>query len=283
MRWFIVILALYASQVFAETSLWRVSDGANVLFLGGTIHVLSKDDYPLPAAFDKAYAQSGKLVFETDVGASQDPAFAQAMMQRMMFTDGNSLKTVLRADVYQQLQAFGAERGLPMQMLERMRPPLAVLTLTFMELQRMGMAGAGVDSYYFHKAQADKKSLGMLETTAEQLDFLVNMGRGRENDFVSYSLRDLRKLAQVMRDMKSAWRDGKPDALAALGMDTMRKDFPAIYQQLLVQRNRNWVPKIDAMLHDPGTELVLVGALHLVGEEGVLAALRAKGYRIQQW
>ncbi len=283
MRWVLLLLTLFASQSFADTSLWRISKGSHTLFIGGTVHVLSKSDYPLPAAFDVAYKKSSKLVFETDIAGSQDPAFAQAMMQRMMFPDGRSLKDDLRPDVYQQLEIFSTAHGMPLAMLEKMRPAMVVLTLTFMELQRLGMADTGVDSYYFQRATTDQKLLGQLETNEEQLDFIANMGKGRENDFVSYSLRDLQKIKSVMLDIKSAWRSGDTKAMAALSMASMRRDFPKIYQQLLVDRNQNWLPKIESMLQDPGEELILVGALHLVGEEGVLRLLQDKGYQIEQW
>jgi len=172
---------------------------------------------------------------------------------------------------------------MPLMLLENMQPAMVVLTLTFMELQRLGMADTGVDKYYYQRAVADKKILGQLESNAQQLEFIANFGKGRENDFVLYSLKDLREIETVMNGLKSAWRNGKPDEMAALSLASMRRDFPKIYQQLLVERNQNWLPKIEAMLNDPGTEMVLVGALHLVGEEGVLQSLREKGYHIEQW
>ena len=283
MRWCLLLITLYTTQGLAETSLWRVSNGTNALFIGGTVHVLSKTDYPLPAAFDAAYKESSKLVFETDIGASENPAFAQTMLQRMMFTDEKNLKGVLRSDVYAQLEKFGAARGVPMAMLEKMRPVMAIMTLTFMELQRLGMADTGVDSYFYQRAQTDKKMLGYLESNEQQLDFITNMGKGRENDFVLYSLKDLNNVEEIMQKLKAAWRSGDNDELAALSLASMRQDFPQIYQQLLVERNQNWLPLIESMLSDPGTEMILVGALHLVGKEGVLHALREKGYRIEQW
>jgi uncharacterized protein len=283
MRWCLILCVLYSTAGFAETSLWRISKGTNELFLGGTIHVLSKTDYPLPAAFDEAYKKSSKLVFETDIGASQNPANAQAMMQRMMFTGDQSLQTALRPDVYAQLERYSSSRGMPMMLLEKMRPAMVILTLTFMELQRMGMTDAGVDSHYYQRARVDNKVIGQLETYSEQLDFIASMGKGREDDFVLYSLKDLQNVESIMADLKSAWRSGNQQEMASLSLLSMRRDFPRIYQQLLVERNQNWLPKIEAMLNDSATELVLVGALHLVGEEGVLQFLRNKGYRIEQW
>ncbi len=283
MRWCLILMVLYAAPGFAETSLWRISKGANELFMGGTIHVLSKTDYPLPAAFDAAYKKSAKLVFETDIDASQAPTFAQAMLQRMMLPDDRTLKDTLRPDVYAQLEKFGTARGIPMMMLEKMRPAMAVITLTFMELQRLGMADEGVDNYYYQRAKTDKKTLGHLESNEQQLDFMTNMGKRRENDFVLYSLKDLQDIAYIMQSLKSAWRNGDSAEMEALSLVSMRQDFPQIYQQLLVERNQHWLPRIESMLNDPGTEMVLVGALHLVGEDGVLHALREKGYRIEQW
>ena len=101
MRWFLLVLILCASQSFAETFLWRISKDANALFIGGTIHVLRKSDYPLPAAFDDAFKKSTKVIFETNVAESEDPAFALQMMQRLMYAEGRNLKDDLSSDVYQ--------------------------------------------------------------------------------------------------------------------------------------------------------------------------------------
>ena len=282
MRWFLLLLVLFSSQSFSETSLWRVSKGAHSLFIGGTIHVLRKTDFPLPAAFDDAFDQSSKIVFETDVAATESPVFGQQMMERLMYSDGRTLADGLTPKTYQQLEKFCMERGVPILMFQQMRPPAAVLTLMMLELQRLGISNTGVDSHYFQRAQAEHKHIGELETAAEQLEFVANIGKGREDDFVRYSLKDMQELEMVMGELTSAWREGDQQKMAALSLDEMRKEFPGMYQQLLVDRNTNWLPRIESMLKDPGVELVLVGALHLVGEEGVLAMLRERGYRLEQ-
>lgn len=282
MRWFLALLILYSPHCFSETFLWRVSNGEHSLFIGGTVHVLRKTDFPLPAAFDDAFDQSTKLIFETDIAATEDPVFSQQMMQRLMYSDGRTLKDGLSSEVYQQLEKFCIERGVPIEMFQQMRPPVAVLSLMMLELQRLGIFNTGVDSHYFHRAQVEQKIIGELETAAEQLDFLANLGKGREDDFVRYSLKDMQQLETVMYDLTAAWREGDQQKMAALSLDEMRKEFPNMYQQLLVKRNKNWLPRIESMLNDSGVELVLVGALHLVGEDGVLAMLRERGYQLEQ-
>jgi len=283
MRWFLVLVVLYSSQSFSETSLWRVSKGTNQLFIGGTVHVLRQTDYPLPAAFDKAFNKSSKLIFETDIAATEDPAFGQQMMQRLMYSDGRQLKDGLSSEMYRELEKFCTERGVPIIMFQQMRPPAAVLTLMMLELQRLGISTAGVDSHFYQRAQAEHKAVGELETAAEQLEFLAKLGEGREDDFVRYSLKDMQKLESVMRELTQAWRKGDQAKMASLSLDEMRKEFPGIYQQLLVDRNKNWLPRLESMLKDPDTEMVLVGALHLVGDDGVLQMLRKRGYQIEQW
>lgn len=283
MRWLFLFVMLCSSSAYAETSLWRVSKGANSLFIGGTIHVLRETDYPLPAAFDKAFDAATTLIFETDVAATEDPAFAQQMMQHLMYQDGKSLQDGLSPAVYRQLEEFCAARGVPIIMFQQMRPPAAALSLMMLELQRLGISNAGVDSHYFRRAQAENKIIAELETPAEQLAFLAGLGEGREDDFVRYSLNDMQQLETVMRDLTAAWRTGDQAQMARLSLDEMRREFPLIYRQLLADRNKKWVPRIEAMLNNPATELVLVGALHLVGSDGVLALLRARGYTIEQW
>ena len=67
----------FSINVHAESPVWKVSHGDNHLYLGGTIHLLGKDDYPLPPAFEKAYQDSSKLVFEADIQKFQSPDQSQ--------------------------------------------------------------------------------------------------------------------------------------------------------------------------------------------------------------
>src|SRR3546814_18418771 len=68
-----------------------------------------------------------------------------------------------------------------------------------------------------------------------------------------------------------------------MGAD-MRDRYPKLYRHINVERNDAWVPKIEQMLAEPGTDdpLVVVGALHLLGDDGVVAQLREKGYAVER-
>ncbi len=276
------LFLVFTFSVQADSSVWEVKKGEHKLYIGGTIHVLSKSDYPLPAPFEKAYKQSVRLVLETDMQKIQSPAFQQAMLQAMMYTDGRDLKQVLSKETYQSLSDFSASRGIPLDRFTKFKPGMVTMVLTISELQRLGLAGTGVDEYFNKKAVKDGKPLGKLETAEAQLAFLSKMGEGQEDEMIAYSIRDINQLPDQMASMKDGWRRGDLALLERVALSPLKKDFPEVYESLLVTRNNAWMPQIEAMLNTQDVELILVGALHLVGEDGLLAQLEEKGYEIHK-
>ena len=279
---FLLCLLPLSSLALAETSLWRVSKGQQLMFIGGTVHVLSADDYPLPEAYDRAYAQADVLVFETDMQAINSAQFQQQMLQRLTYADGQTLKGALQDATYEALAAYGESRGLPMTLLDRFRPAMVSLVIVMTELQRLGIDGTGVDDHYYQRARRDGKPTRQLESAQAQLDYIAGMGRGQEDALILNSLRDAEHVSEMMREIKAAWRSGDQAQLARVGLEPMRADYPQLFQNLLVKRNNAWLSRLEQMLKAPDTKLVLVGALHLVGDEGVLAQLRERGYTITQ-
>ncbi len=279
---FILCLALLSGAALAETALWQVRDGNRVMYIGGTVHVLGADDYPLPTAFDRAYKKASVLVFETDMQAINSPAFQLQMMQRLTFSGGRTLKDELGSSAYDALKIYSQKHGLPMAMLNQFRPAMVSLVIVMTELQRLGIDGTGVDAYFYQRAQADGKPTRQLETAQAQLEYIAGMGQGQEDALILNSLRDAEHVADMMAEIKAAWRSGDRAQLIKVGLEPMRKDYPQLFQDLLVKRNNAWLVKLEQMLKNPDTELVLVGALHLVGKEGVLEQLRARGYAVTQ-
>jgi hypothetical protein len=60
------------------------------------------------------------------------------------------------------------------------------------------------------------------------------------------------------------------------------REMPALYEAMVVRRNRNWIPKIRALLAKPGTHFVVVGVAHLVGRDGILKMLAEKGVKVKR-
>lgn len=275
---FILLVSLTAN---ANSPVWKISKGDSHLFIGGTIHVLSQTDYPLPAQFEQAYRQAQSLVFEADMLEMQSPAAQQLLMSSTVYRDGTTLKDVLSAATYLDLAAYFTERRLPTQQFLTLKPGMMSVTLTMLELQILGIAGTGVDEFYTLKAIKDGKQRHQLESVEQQIRFIDVIGQGNPDRLISYTLRDIEQLRPMMSDMKNAWRSGDTDRMTTITVTPMAEEFPSLYQSLLVNRNRAWLPKIEALFANNEVELILVGSAHLVGSDSVLALLEARGYRVE--
>lgn len=277
----LVVGSLLSTTVLAQSSVWKISKDDQSLYLGGTCHLLRKADYPLPAEFDLAYKAADTLVFEIDPAAAADPNFAMQLLGAATYTDGRSLKSVLSDEAYTALAKQGTESNLPIQVLNNMKPGMAVMMITIQELAKHGISEEGVDMHFGKLAKKDKKAIESLETPEFQINLLVNMGEGYESELVLYSLKDLHKLEQFFGELLQAWRSGNVAQLETLFVDDM-KAYPQLYKDMLVNRNANWIPKIEAYLQTPETEFILVGVGHAAGDDGLLALLKEKGYLVEQ-
>jgi uncharacterized protein len=277
------VLILLASTVQADTSVWQLRQGSQTLYIAGTVHLLPPEQFPLPDAFSQAYLQADTLVLETDIRQLDTPGGMQLLMQHARYQDGRTLNRVLSAGTYQQLAEFAAAQGVNLQTLNSFKPDFVLLTLMQAALQKAGMAGEGVDLHFLQQAVSDAKPLLFLETIEQQLSLLLNASASNEEQFVKQNLQQLSGMEAQLTQIISAWRRGDTKALATLAMAfTDTKEGKQFYDVLLVQRNKNWLPQIVQMLNTPEVELVLVGALHLAGDNNVLQLLREQGYQLTQ-
>ncbi|MCW8928701.1 MAG: TraB/GumN family protein [Gammaproteobacteria bacterium] len=278
-----VVILIISLPVFAQTSLWQISKGDKILYLGGTIHILGEEDYPLPEEFQYAFQKSKKIVFETDIAKAKEPEFSQKMMQQMIYPAGETLKDSLSESTYQRLEKYFSDKMVPMEKIDIMKPGMVSIMLSVMEFQRMGMVSVGVDEHFWQLAKQDGKTIGFLESLDEQLSFLVNMGIGNENELILNTLNDLKDVTSMINSLRAAWRSGNELEMKKIVLQSMIDDYPKLYQNMLVVRNNNWLPHIEEMIEDEAETLVLVGALHLVGDDGLLQLLRNKGYEVEHY
>ena len=276
------IISTFSVSAHASSPVWKVSKGNHHLYLGGTIHLLGKADYPLPMAFDKAYQDSSRLVFEADLHKLQSPEYQKIFMEKLMYSGNESIKDVLNDKTFTALEKHFSERGLPLEQILKFKPGMLVMMLTVFELQRLNIAGMGVDDFYIQKGLTEGKQFAYLEEVEEQLSFIEKMGQGNANEMITYTLRDIGQLAEQMAAMKTAWREGDNVKFKDVALTPWKQDFPELYHTLLVKRNNKWILKIESMLKTKEVEFILFGALHLVGDDGVLAQLKARGYTIQK-
>jgi len=285
MKRVIVSIALVLSAcswAAAESSVWKAQKDNSVIYLGGTCHLLRETDFPLPQEFFQAYKASAIVVFETDIGKLQDPATRQKYLAKGSYADGSTVDKHLSAKVYGELSAYCEKSGIPLESFSHLKSSMLMATLTFMELRKLGVSQQGVDQFFYELAHKDKKVAQGLETVDEQIDYLLSMADGNEDELVTYSLKDLKNVKQQYETFVKAWRKGDAGKLDELMVAEIKMRQPELYKKLIIDRNRNWLPLIEAYQKTPQTEFILVGVGHLVGQDGLIEALKKKGYKVDK-
>lgn len=266
----------------AETSVWKAQKGKSVIYLGGTCHILRDSDYPLPPEFERAYKNSQVVVFETDIAAFNDPSTQRKLLAKAVYSDGSTIQQHLSPQTYQELNDYFEENGIPLEAFSRFKPSMLMVTLTLMEFMKQGVTQKGVDVFFHDMAKKDGKKIEGLETVDEQLHYVITMADGNEDEFVSYSLKDMRQIEEKFDTLAEAWRKGDEKTLYQLMAGELKPRMPKLYGTLFTERNRNWLPAIDAYAGTTRTEFILVGVGHLVGPDGIIETLKNKGYRVDK-
>ena len=269
-------LGSYAASVF------KVTNGENVTYIGGTLHILSEDDYPLPPEYSQAFEQSDTLVFETDLEELESPEFSKAMMASLTYNNGRTLADDLSPETFEKLSTHLQSRGLSISRFISFKPSLMSITLSMIELQMMGLTEEGVDKYLFNQAQAANKPIKWLETPQQQLSFIAHMGNGNEDEFIQYTLDDIKTLHDALPALKESWKTGDLAGLYNESLSDFAVQYPDVFDALLTTRNQNWMDFLINSLSTSETEFILVGALHLPGDTGILHLLEQQGYSVKK-
>lgn len=273
---------LFISCLVHSASVWQVSKDGNSVFIGGTLHILSPEDFPLPAAYGTAYNKADTLVFETDIAGLNSPGFQQDSLALLTYHDGTQLKDVLSANTYNTLKQHLQARQIDIAGLANYTPALVSITLSVTELRLMGLTSQGVDEFYYFKAMTDGKVLDWFESPQQQLEFIAALGGEDEDEMIRYALDDVKLLPVALTELKKYWLSGDMEGLYQSQGKSFHDDFPDIYQQLLIQRNQTWLPVIEAMFTTEQTEFILVGTMHLSGPQSVLDMLSKNGFEVNQ-
>jgi uncharacterized protein YbaP (TraB family) len=279
----IIFSLIFSLTSSAETSIWQVSNGKNTVYLGGTFHMLKPSDYPLPKEFLEIYEKVEWLVFETDISQLETDKFQQKFIKAMTLPNGQILADQLSPKAYAGLIRYAAKNDIDTGPLQHFRPQMIALIISLKELKKFGLTAEGVDNFIGNKALADKKTITELESTDEQINYIATMGVGNESALILQTLDDINHFSNDLTIMKDAWRSGNNKALFETGIKPMMESYPTVYQSLLVDRNTNWLPKIERLIEQPKEKFILVGALHLIGEDGLLQQLKNRGYQVQRY
>lgn len=265
-----------------KSLLWKISKAENSIFLLGSIHYLRQDNYPLNQVILDAFAASKKLVLEIDLNNSAGAAVQKVALDKALYRDGTNLPQNVSEETYRLATQRATELGLDMRILNPMKPWFVSITMLAINLQRLGFDPKfGVDRYLAARAKETGKPTSGLETLEFQLGLFDQLSKEQQESMLRETVGELGRLGQNIDDIVQAWVQGDGDRLAELLLTGMQ-EYPDLQQKIIVERNRRWLTEIEGLIQQGSGAMVVVGAAHLVGKEGVVAMLQASGYTVEQ-
>jgi uncharacterized protein YbaP (TraB family) len=262
-------------------ALWQLEGQRNRVYLFGSIHLLRPGEFRIEGELALAYGDAEAVYLEVDLAALSPSMMAAAVAELAIDPQGRTLDELMGEDAHEAyVLARGA--GIELATLGHVEPWFAALTVMSLALAREGLSGEdGVEQQVIARAAADGKEIHGLETLEEQLGVLDAMGSRQQREFLLKSLEDARQVPAAVQTLLAAWRTGD-EATLTRELATEFTDEPDLYRSLIVERNRRWAEQIVALLDHEEDYLVIVGALHLVGEDGLPAVLERRGFEVSR-
>jgi uncharacterized protein YbaP (TraB family) len=276
----VLFILFTTSGVWAESSVWVVRFSNATVYLAGSFHMLRASDYPLPAEFFRAYNDSRKIIFEVPPGETESPEYMERFLSLAIYNDGTTLKEHITTAAYAKAESFCKERNYPLEQYQFFKPTFLVMTLTVSEMNKIGAdPQKGIDNFFKDKVVQDGKATGSLETVDQQISLLTSMDAGLGSDQILESIEELKQIEVMLGELLAVWRKGDEAKMEELYIKDL-KLYPKLYQTLIVDRNNKWVRNIEVYLNGSGNTMVVVGAAHLVGADGLVNLLRKRGYKV---
>jgi uncharacterized protein len=270
--------ALGACAAQAQSPVWAIHGTHNTVYLAESVHLLKASDARLPAAFDTAYKAARTIVMEIDLSSLDAEHMQGYMLEHAAFKDGTTLRQTIGEQRFAKLGTEAARLGLPLESLEPLEPWAVALALTDLQYLKLGYdPEQGVERQIERRARADQKPMLGLETLEQQLGQLERLSPEQQARFLELTMEEMHDAERETGELLAAWRAGDTRKMAEL-LAGEYDSFPELFRELVTERNRRWLPQIERFLKDEHDYLVVVGALHLVGEQGLLEMVRHDGY-----
>jgi uncharacterized protein YbaP (TraB family) len=263
-----------------KQAIWKIQDADTTVYFFGTVHMLPPGATWRTPAFDQALADAKAVYLEADIDLPE--AEMIAMVDRLARLDpSRKLSDFLTSEQAAAVTKAATAAGVPMPVLEMYKPWFAAMTLSNFVIEKTGFKSElGVEILLRPEAEKAGKEVRFLETAEEQLGKLAGLSDEVQVKFLVAGLEELDKAGEMLTEMVHAWRAGDDAALNRLLNEEDEADaIPEVHKAMMVDRNANWAPQIDALMDtEAGTFLVAVGAAHLVGPDSVLEMLKPLGH-----
>jgi uncharacterized protein len=286
----LLVVPARGAQPRPKSCVWRVTNAKAPCFLVGSIHVLSKNDYPLPAPYEIALRNSKRILFEFD--PKRHAEFERKFEAAAKYPPGEDIRskihpellTWLRQNVWTVKPDQRRGRGERVGSFDselKYKPWWIAQHLVGPATYSKSSPSHGLDNYFVDRASTAKKEIAGLESVDEHVAVMGGLS-DRDSEFILRGALDgPRDAEKEFARMHKAWRRGDTEALWA-GDRRLRKQAPQIAARFVAERNVKWIPRIEAELKSGKPTAIVAGALHFAGPNSVISLLQKRGYKIEQ-
>lgn len=270
-----LVAALWVAPAAAgdKAFLWKLSQGSHVTYVMGSLHVGNAAMYPLAPSVERAFKQAQVLAVEADIGNSQATMTAMTLG---FYGDGDTLANHISPALNARLDKVLVRYGLTSALTANLRPFMVMSTLVMAEAMRLGYDPTlGIDLHFLKRAGERQLPVVELESVAGQMQLLASFSDAEQEALLRQTIDGIEKdtIRTDLATLVAAWQAG----------DARRLEQAVTMDKLNDRRNRTMASKVRGYLESGKVHFVVVGALHLVGERGIIALLQKQGVRVEQW
>ena len=268
-----------AAAARAQPPVWVVHGPHATIVLFGSVHLLAPGTDWEPPALKDALAKANDLWFEIPIDPASALGAQQYAIKRGLLPEGQTLSAELTPADRERLANAAKICGLPVTLLDRLRPWYADLALSVASTKLANADAAGGVEQTLSAANPSLPRQAF-ETVVEQIGFLADVPEKDQIDSLRETFGEVKTGPAVYKRMVDAWLAGDMTAIRKQALEPMIKLAPGEYRALVVDRNRRWIPRIEQRLAGQGEAVMVVGVGHLVGPDSVPALLRARGVSV---
>lgn len=283
--WFVALVVLLlgcqSAVAHANSFVWQVTDDNNTVYLAGSIHLLPPDAYPLPQPFSKAFEDAEIVAFETNIKRLRSSEVQTRLFQAARYDHGG-LASRLDDELYARVSEVLGDMGLSVTMVRAFKPWFVASMIELSAFQTAGFKQKlGVDAHFYDKARKQGKKILALEPVDWHIQLLTKMPLEMQLNYLRTTVENIEALEDAPSVVYDYWRKGDAAGLAQY-IQTQIKAAPALFKRLLFERNKRWMQDIVHLIEGSKDAMVIVGALHLVGERGLIQQLEQRGYEVER-
>ena len=262
---------------------WVAKGKKNLVYLLGSIHIGTKDMYPMRPAIEKAFQASDFVAYEINPNELSRQEKAKLLLKYVFYPSGKTLKDYVSKKTYHLVKKKLQDEKLPVRQFMKMRAWFLAINLLYHQARKSGLSEKyGVDFYFMGKSQ-EKRVLG-LESFKYHFGFFNKIPHKVHEYNLKLTVEELDKSVDELRNMLTYWKTGDIPNLERLMFEPFEKNpiLMPLYDKMVVERNIVMTKKIEKYLQGTRTYFVVAGAGHFVGKKGIIKELRRKGYSVER-